>query len=334
MIMENQFEVYQMKQTQETRQIRFRSYKTLLEKGIRIRQKDYERVYTGTLYPQDTPEEVKERLDRHPPRSFAGHSVSVSDVLVFYRAGTVISYYVEKTRFTVIENFIDKESSSSGTAVSIDTINFQIEGKAGSWLAFDSIRLEGQEFFLMEHETYGKEASWVVVDGAGKLAVDNVRNGFDGEVRGKLEEYLHLSQPDTEGHCKEETRSEPVPAEPERSQTCQEELHWKESGTDTPRLDNWQKYMENGEYLRSTEISEEQNYNLIDGRKHNGYKAPSAVKSMPTKKKPQGRQSVLAKLHKKQEEIAKRGGKKERQAAVEKDMEWEQDVCKFFVNKQ
>ena len=109
--MENQFEVYQMKQTQETRQIRFRSYQTLLEKGIRIRQEDYERVYMGSLYPQDTPEEVKERLDRQPPRSFVGHSVSVSDVLVFYRAGTVISYYVEKTGFTVIENFIDKESS-------------------------------------------------------------------------------------------------------------------------------------------------------------------------------------------------------------------------------
>ena len=157
MTMENQFEVYQMRQTPETRHIRFRAYQTLLEKGIRVRKEDYERVYTGALCPQDTPEGVKEQLDRQPPRSFVGHSVSVSDVLVFYREGTVISYYVEKTGFTVIENFVDKESGSSGTAVSIDTINFHIEGKAGSWLAFDSIRLEGREFFLMEHETYGKE---------------------------------------------------------------------------------------------------------------------------------------------------------------------------------
>ena len=321
--MENQFEVYQMKQTPETRQIRFRSYQTLLEKRIRIRQEDYERVYTGILYPQDTPENVRERLDRQPPRSFAGHSVSVSDVLVFNRAGTVISYYVEKTGFTVIDNFLDKESGSSGTAVSIDTINFQIEGKAGSWLAFDSIRLEGQEFFLMEHETYGKEAAWVVVDQVGRLVVDNVRNGFDGDVRGKLEEYLRLSQPEAEGHCKEETRSEPVPGEAERTQTYQREAepHPKEPGTDTLRLDNWQKYMENGEYLRSTEISGEQNYNLIDGRKNNGYKAVPAANNMPPKKKPQGRASVLAKLHKKQEEIAKRGGNKERQAVAQNDME-------------
>lgn len=33
-----------------------------------------------------------------------------------------------------------------------------------------------------------------------------------------------------------------------------------------------QKYMENGEYLRSSEIDEEQNYNMIDGRRNNGKK--------------------------------------------------------------
>jgi len=90
-----------------------------------------------------------------------------------------------------------------------------------------------------------------------------------------------------------------------------------------PQLDNWQKYMENGEYLRSAEISEEQNYNMIDGRKNNGYKAPAATNSMPPEKKPKGRQSVLAKLHKKQAEIAKRSGKKERQVVAENDMERE-----------
>ena len=313
---ENQFAVYQMKHTPETRQIRFRSYQTLLERGIRIRQEDYEQVYTGILSPQDSPESVRERLDRQPPRSFAGHSVSVSDVLVFHRAGTVISYYVEKTGFTVIEDFIKKESSSYGSAVTIDTANFQIEGKAGSWLAFDSIRLEGQEFFLMEHETYGKEAAWVVVDGAGKLAVDNVRNGFNQEVMGKLEEYLHAEQ--QEEDRQEKIQQQPDPAEQEKP--CpQQEM----DRTDKPRLDNWQKYMENGEYLRSAEISEEQNYNMIDGRKNNGYKAPAATNSVQPKKRPKGRQSVLAKLHKKQAEIAKRSGKRERQQVAENDMERE-----------
>lgn len=303
--MEGKFAVYQMKQTLETRPMRFRSYQTLQEKGIRVRQEDYEKIYVGTLYPQDTPEGIREQLDKQPPRSFAGHSVSVSDVFVFYRPEAVISYYVEKSGFTVIENFIKDEGSSSGQIVSIDTTNFQIEGKAGNWLAFDSIRIGGQEFFLMEHETYGKEAAWVVVDQAGRLAVDNVRNGFDAEVKRKLEEYLCPSQPEAKG------QGNPQP-------------HQEGHSPEKPRLDNWQKCMENGEYLRSSEITEEQNYNMIDGRKNNGYKIPSAINSMPSPKKPQERKSVLAKLHKKQAEIAARGGKKERQAAAEHDREREQ----------
>ena len=317
MIKENQFAVYQMKQTPETRQMRFRSYQMLQEKGIQVRQEDYEQVYAGNLYPQDTPEGIRERLGSQPPCSFAGHSISVSDVLVLNRAGTIIYYYVEKNGFTVIEDFIKKKSSSSGSAVSIDTVNFQIEGKAGNWLAFDSIRLEEKEFFLMEHETYGKEAAWVVVDGAGKLAVDNVRNGFDQEVKKKLEEYLHPTQTEEKGQ--EVIRQQSDSAGWENPQPYQER-----DRTDKSRLDNWQKYMENGEYLRSAEISGEQNYDMIDGRKNNGYKALSTANNMLNPKKPQGRQSVLAKLHKKQAEIAQRSGEKERQTAAENDMEREQ----------
>ena len=77
-----------------------------------------------------------------------------------------------------------------------------------------------------------------------------------------------------------------------------------------PPLENWQKYMENGEYLRSSEISEEQNYNMIDGRRNN-----------TVSKEKKSRTSVLAKLHRKQAEIAKRSGKKVPQMAVTEDME-------------
>ena len=36
-----------------------------------------------------------------------------------------------------------------------------------------------------------------------------------------------------------------------------------------PKLELWQQYFENGEYLRAAEISEEQNYNMIDGTMNN-----------------------------------------------------------------
>ena len=66
--------------------------------------------------------------------------------------------------------------------------------------------------------------------------------------------------------------------------------------------------MENGEYLRSIESGEEQNYSFIDGNKNNC-------------KKKTGRASVLKKLRQKQAEIAKRSGKPAQQMAITEDME-------------
>ena len=42
-----------------------------------------------------------------------------------------------------------------------------------------------------------------------------------------------------------------------------------ENFIEKPKLETYQKYYENGEYLRSAELTEEQNYNMIDGRINN-----------------------------------------------------------------
>ena len=86
----------------------------------------------------------------------------------------------------------------------------------------------------------------------------------------------------------------------------------KEMGKGNPPLETWQKYHENGEYLRSAEITEEQNYNMIDGR----------VNNLPAKPRKIGsRISVLDRLHLKQAEIMKRNGKPAQQMEAAQDME-------------
>ena len=204
------------------------------------------------------------------------------------------SYYVEKEGVTVIAGFI--RISSSGTLVSLDTTDFHIKGKEGKWLAFDSIMIEGRQFFLMEHETYGKEVAWVVLDEEGKIIVDHTYQGFDQTALQQIKDYLNLPQ------LTAELQKQEIPYGNIQTQSG--------NAMDKPPLENWQKYMENGEYLRSSEIDEEQNYNMIDGRRNN----------MSPKGK-NGRVSVLAKLRRKQAEIAKRSGKPAQQMAMAEDRE-------------
>ncbi|EOS26929.1 hypothetical protein C806_00521 [Lachnospiraceae bacterium 3-1] len=290
----NQFAVYQLKNIPENRQIRFRPYSALQEKGIQIQYMDYEQVYLVRMQPEDEPGQIRKRFNEKLPRTFHGHSISVSDVLVLNKDGVVTSYYVEKEGFTVIAGFI--RISSSGTLVSLDTTDFHIKGKEGKWLAFDSIMIEGRQFFLMEHETYGKEVAWVVLDEEGKIIVDHTYQGFDQTALQQIKDYLNLPQ------FTAELQKQEIPDGNIQTQSG--------NAMDKPPLENWQKYMENGEYLRSFEIDEEQNYSMIDGRRNN---------MSPRGKN--GRASVLEKLRRKQAEIAKRYGKPVQQMAMAEDIE-------------
>ena len=189
----NQFAVYQLKNGPETRQMRFRSYEKLQQSGIQVRYEYYREVYLGKMQRQDTPENIRERLQKKIPKSFDGHSLSVSDVLVLNREGEITAYYVEKEGFTVIAGFI--RIGSSGALLTFETTNFHIEGKAGSWLVLDTLIIDGREFFLMEHMEYGRNAAYVILDAEGKIVAEDNRNGFDENAKQQIREYLHPPKP-------------------------------------------------------------------------------------------------------------------------------------------
>ena len=286
----NQFAIYQLKSLPENRAIRFRPYQEVQGKGIKVWHGNYEQVYLGMMQPGEIPAGIRSRFQEKHPRNFKGHSISVSDVFVLNRSGTVAFYYVEKEGFTEFTGFFPGASSS--TAVTIHTEHLEVDGKEGKWVVYDSIFVEGIEFFLLEHETYGGEAANIIVDKDGKLVVDRVTNGFDETAREQIKGYLSL-QSDHD--------------EPENPH--------KEPGNGKPKLETWQKYHENGEYLRSAEITEEQNYNMIDGR----------LTNLPAKPRKIGnRISVLDRLHLKQAEIMMRSGKPAPQMEAAQDMERKQ----------
>lgn len=269
----NQFAVYQLKRSVETRKLCFRTYQNLMDEKIAVRAENYDQVYLAAALPGDSAEKIWQRLRDKPPKTFKGyHSISVSDVLVYNKEGVVTSYYIDKERLIVLAGFIRLNSSSA--LISMETDDFKIEGTKGNWIAADETIVDGRQFFLLQNDIYKDDVPYVVVSEDGKVVTDESR-GFDEATLQKIRDFM----------CPPEN---PVPA-PER-----------------PQMEQWQKYYENGEYLRSAEMTEEQNYNMIDGRLNN----ISGKKQAKQKE----RTSVLEKLHRKQKEIAIRSGKPPEQA--------------------
>ena len=276
----SQFAVYQLKKKPELRNLLFRTYEELAQDQIPVQVANYEQVYLGTMKPGETPEQIKKDLEQKQPHNYKGHAVSTSDVLILNDNGVTTTYYVNKDTFIEIPDFMKVTSSESG-GLTKDTVDYEIEGKDGTWQVVDYLLVEGKNYFLMEHEQYGTNVAYVVLNQNGKVIVDSVYNGFDDMVKQQIRDYLHP----------------PVQAQ---------------TGNSKPKLDNWQKYMENGEYLRSAEITEEANYNMIDGLKNNA--APKEKKNRP-------KESILAKLNEKKEEVARRSGQKAMQQVMGQDME-------------
>lgn len=158
-------------------------------------------------------------------------ALSVSDVLAIEYPDQIACYYVEPHGFIMLDGFLETASPSGGLAP--DTRDYAIPGKAGLWSVADTIRVEDSTFFLMEHNTYGQNAARVILDDSGAVVADDNRGDFDETAIQQIRAFLR-----------------------------------KKTG---PILETYQKYYENGEYLRSSspENLEEQNYNMIDGQRNN-----------------------------------------------------------------
>lgn len=140
----HQFALYQLKDLPENRLIRFRPYETLQKQNIQVRCENYEQKYIGQMGEGDTPASVRKRFDEHLPRTFSGHSISVSDVLVLNHQGEVTSYYVEEVETLSVGNLYGE-----GYTYKIAGVNAEILDNIAEWKIsyFESENLDS----LFEH---------------------------------------------------------------------------------------------------------------------------------------------------------------------------------------
>ncbi len=108
---EQTFDIYQIKDGEETRNIRFESFDNLVSSGEKPQFNNYEKIYTGnvsdlagrSISGKLESAFVKFNIDR--PKDFTGHSLSVSDVVVL----NDIPYYVDTFGFRELKDFMPTE---------------------------------------------------------------------------------------------------------------------------------------------------------------------------------------------------------------------------------
>lgn len=221
----------------------------------------------------------RELLNEDRPKNFRGRPFGVGDVIVINQQGEITAYFVDKDSLVVVAGFI--RSSSSGILVTLDTKNLFIDGCAGTWMATEECVVESQHFFLMQHEVYKEKAPNVIVDASGKLVSTEIRKGLDEDARKKILDYLH-------------------PPLMEKPMNQKPSLH---------QMEHYQKFYENGEYVRAVESTMEQNYNMIDGCANN----------LPKPRIINGRESVLDKLRIRQMAREKQKSSQEQSADMERN---------------
>ena len=99
------FAIYQLKQTEQTRDLRFEPLARLQLTGRAVDRVNYECVYTAPL-PTNAPNAplyrlnaLYEQLNLDRPADFTGHSLSVGDVVALKQNDGITCHYVDSWRF-------------------------------------------------------------------------------------------------------------------------------------------------------------------------------------------------------------------------------------------
>lgn len=112
---DNQFGIYQLKDTPEARDIRFMNMDYLESKGISVNRENYDLVYTAPLEDGTNLEDIYTKFNIVHPDDFRGHSLSVSDVVVLHQNGENTCHYVDSFGYREVPEFVQeiaKEKSS------------------------------------------------------------------------------------------------------------------------------------------------------------------------------------------------------------------------------
>ena len=187
MISTNYYEVYRLLPAAFTEKLRYRSYRFLEDNHLKVSIENYGVIFREEMSGKQTVKAIREHLETDAPPAFEGQPIGISDVIAVTKSGITSAYYVDPTKLILLPDFFHQPAS--GTLITIDSENLPLDGRKGSWMAIDTLRIDGRDLFLMQSQDYGRDAPYVVVDEHGKeLAAD--KKGFSDAAIEQIRQAL------------------------------------------------------------------------------------------------------------------------------------------------
>lgn len=252
---EDYYELYQMRDEPELEQYRFRPYRYLQEHDVRVNIDLYACVLRDETQHDEKARNLRKRLEMELPNDCSGLCVNIGDVLAITKSGITEAFFVDPEKLILVPDFF--YVPNNGALITIDTENCTLDGRKGSWMTVDSMMIDCRLYFLMQSLDYGRDAPYVVVDEQGKEFVADKKGFTDESIEQVRKAAAELA--------------------------ANKVIEQDKPTAQKPRLEVWQQYLENGEYLRAAEITEEQNYNMIDGTANNRTQRRSVLERLQEK---------------------------------------------------
>ena len=126
------FAIYQLRDNDDTAQLRFMNAEYLEKKGLSIEKGNYAAVYAGDLDrggdTQDRLNELYETFNIRRPEDFRGHSLSVSDIVALKQNGMVSCHYVDSQGFKALPDFLKPENYLKNAEMAMEDDYGMIDG--------------------------------------------------------------------------------------------------------------------------------------------------------------------------------------------------------------
>jgi hypothetical protein len=126
------FAIYQLRDNDNTAQLRFMNAEYLEKKGLSVEKENYAAVYAGNLDrrgdTQDRLDVLYETFNLRRPEDFRGHSLSVSDIVALKQNGVVSCHYVDSRGFKALPDFLKPENYLKNAEMAMEDDYGMIDG--------------------------------------------------------------------------------------------------------------------------------------------------------------------------------------------------------------